>query len=247
MKIRVYTVCWNEALMLPHFLRHYRFAEEIVVYDHGSTDNSAAIVRSFPNTTLRRLHCPDEIHESYLLHVKNHAYRECRGQADFVVVVDVDEFLYHPAIDDVLARYKAEGVTVPKVKGYNMVSDRFPRLNEEFLQIVRRGVADDTTVEDYINAYGKRCVFDPSVEINFQPGCHECDPRGGVRESASAEIMLLHCKFMGLEYTLKRHGEYRRRLSEEMIRKGWWYQYTWPDGRVAELFNAMRSKARAVL
>jgi hypothetical protein len=113
MKIRIYTVCWNESAMLPHFLRHYQFADKIVVYDHHSTDDSAAIIWRFPNTILHTLHCPDEIHESQLLRVKNNIYKECRGQADFVIVVDADEFVYHPFLMDLMADYKAEGITLP--------------------------------------------------------------------------------------------------------------------------------------
>jgi glycosyltransferase involved in cell wall biosynthesis len=247
MRIHVYTVCWNEAAMLPHFLRHYRFADRIVVYDHHSTDDSAAIIRRFPNTILRTLRALNEIHESHLLWVKNHIYRECRGDADFVIAVDVDEFVYHPLLIDLLERYMAEGITLPKVKGYNMVSDRLPSPGEDILRAVRHGVPDDVTVEGYCNAYGKRCIFHPSIDINYQHGCHGCRPKGTVRESKTAQIKLLHYKFLGLEYTLRRHGEYRQRLSEDMVKKDMWVQYTWSEDRVAELFNTLRKKVVQVL
>ena len=96
------------------------------MYDHNSTDDSATIIRSFPNTTLRTLPFSDEIHEDHYLTIKNNAYKECRGQADFVIVVDVDEFVYHPSLINVLRRYQASGITLPRIKGYNMVSERFP-------------------------------------------------------------------------------------------------------------------------
>jgi glycosyltransferase involved in cell wall biosynthesis len=247
MKIHVYTVCWNNAAILPHFLRHYRFAERIVVYDHRSTDDSLAIIRSFPNTTVRALPCLDEFNEKCLLRVKNHIYRGSRGKADFVIVVDSDEFVYHPSLLELLARYKAEGITLPKVKGYNMVSDRLPGPDEDLLSAVRHGVPDDVVIEGYVNAYGKRCVFDPFIVINYGAGCHECNPQGNVRESETAEIRLLHYKFLGLEYTLKCHAAYKERMSEENIRNGWSYQYLWSEDRVTELFHTLRQQAVQVL
>ena len=99
--------------LLPHFLHHYRFAEKIVIYDHNSTDDSAAIIRSFTNTTLRMLPFSDEIHEDYYLTIKNHAYQESRGQADFVIVVDIDEFVYHPFLLDLLRRLQSQWHNAP--------------------------------------------------------------------------------------------------------------------------------------
>ncbi len=138
-----------------------------------------------------------------------------------VIVVDIDEFVYHPFLIDLLRDYKASGVTLPKIKGYNMVSERFPEGHEAILRAVRHGVPDDVDMDGYLNAYGKRCVFHPSIDINCDPGCHECSPQGEVRESETAEIKLLHYKYLGLDYTLKRFavipaktvgGEYQARL-----------------------------------
>jgi glycosyltransferase involved in cell wall biosynthesis len=246
-RIQVYSICWNEAALLPHFLRHYRFAEKIVIYDHNSTDDSVAIMRSFPNTTIRMLPFSDEIHEDHYLTIKNHAYQECRGQADFVIVVDVDEFVYHPFLLDLLQSYKGSGVTLPKIKGYNMVSERFPEGHEAILRAVRHGVPDDVDMDGYLNAYGKRCIFHPSIDINYEPGCHECSPQGEVRESETAEIKMLHYKYLGLEYTLKRFAAYKQRLSEENIKQGWGFQYRWSEDRIVDLFNTMREKVVQVL
>ncbi len=41
MKIDVFTTCYNEQIILPYFLKHYKkFANNITVYDNMSTDNS---------------------------------------------------------------------------------------------------------------------------------------------------------------------------------------------------------------
>ena len=45
MKVKVYSICYNEEYMLPFFLQHYSFAD-IVVYDNESTDNSLEIMKN---------------------------------------------------------------------------------------------------------------------------------------------------------------------------------------------------------
>ena len=44
MKIACYTITYNEELMLPHFIKHYKqFCDKIVVYDNMSTDRTKEI------------------------------------------------------------------------------------------------------------------------------------------------------------------------------------------------------------
>ena len=173
---------------------------------------------------------PDEIHEDYYLSIKNHAYQECREQADFVIVVDIDEFVYHPFLLDLLRRYRASGIPLSN-RRVQHVERTLSGRRRGHLRAVRHGVPDDVDMDGYLNAYGKRCVFHPSIDINYEPGCHECSPQGEVRRSETAEIKLLHYKYLGLDYTLKLFPwRYRQRLSEENIKQGWGFQYRW-DGR----------------
>ena len=55
MKIDLYTLCWNDADMLPFFFRHYdRFVTRYFIFDEGSTDASLLILRSHPNVEIHR-------------------------------------------------------------------------------------------------------------------------------------------------------------------------------------------------
>lgn len=93
-KVWVYAVMWNERELLPWWVRWYRqFAERIVVYDHASDDGCRELarelgceVRDFPGQ-------PGVIFEPALTATKNSCWKEARGEADFVVVVDLDEFV----------------------------------------------------------------------------------------------------------------------------------------------------------
>ncbi len=210
MKIRVYTTAWNEEQILPHFLRFYaRFAERIVVYDNGSDDATPAIVRAHPQAELRSYDTGGTLHDGVKADLLSHCYREVRGQADWVVAVDCDEFLYHPELVERLARYAAEGVTLPRVRGYSMVTDDPVPAIDGF-----EGVLSDRYTLGAPNAnFDKRCVFDPDVDIHFAVGQHHCRPAGRVVESADAELKLLHYKHFCVDSLWRRYQQLRPRLS----------------------------------
>ena len=70
MKIRVYTVAWNEEKILPHFLRHYaRFADRIVVYDNGSNDRTRDIIFAHPQAEFRTYDTDGVLHDGAKAHV----------------------------------------------------------------------------------------------------------------------------------------------------------------------------------
>ena len=103
--VYVYTVCHNEALLLPYFLRHYgSFAEKVIVYDNQSTDGSADIAGSWPKTEVRTLDSGNELRDDLLLEVKNNCWKESRGKADLVIVCDVSVPFPHPSISEALRR-----------------------------------------------------------------------------------------------------------------------------------------------
>ena len=95
MKVHLYTVCWNEADMLPFFFRHYdSFVDRYVVFDNGSTDGSLDILASHPKVELRRFErtVPDSFVQSHR-ELQNRVWKGSRGIADWVVVTAIDEHL----------------------------------------------------------------------------------------------------------------------------------------------------------
>jgi glycosyltransferase involved in cell wall biosynthesis len=204
--IHVYAVCWNEEKILPYFLRHYSsFAERIVVYDNNSTDGSQEIVRKWPKAELRTFDTGDTFDDVVITEIMNKGYKESRGKADFVVVVATDELLWHPNMKRILLEYKRCGVTLPKVQGYDMVSWRFPRGQKQITGLVVRGRENPW--------YAKRCIFDPAVDINFNPCCHTCSPAGDVIESDVADLKVLHYHYLGYWHIVRKHRLRGRRLS----------------------------------
>jgi glycosyltransferase involved in cell wall biosynthesis len=223
MKVCVYTVAWNEEQILPHFLRHYaRLAERIVVYDNGSDDATRDIVRAHPQAELRSHDTGGVLHDGMKAELLSTCYREVRGAVDWVVAVDCDEFLFHPRLEALLARYLEEGVSLPRVSGYSMVTDDPIPDPRAF-----GGLLAERYVFGAPNPnFDKRCVFRPSIDIQFGYGQHHCRPEGPVVESASAELKLLHYKHFAVDYVVERYRKLRPRLSgfNERERLGFHYR-----------------------
>lgn len=214
MIIHVYTMCYNEEILMPYFLRHYgSFADRIFVFDHYSEDSTALIVDSCPKT-VRVLTGVKGIHDDRnLTNVKNEAYKNSRGKVDWVMVVDTDEFVYHPQLLDLLEEYKTKGITLPKTTGCDMISDEIPSHSGQIYEIIKSGVFDDT--------FSKRAVFNPTLNICYHKGAHLCDPIGNVIESEKSEIKILHYRFLSADFAVNRLVMRTKRLSRENIKNGW--------------------------
>lgn len=197
--IDVYTVCWNEEIRLPYFLKLWSpIARTITIFDNGSTDSSESIAKSFPNvvwntTDYRR---STKHHEPYLTDIKNNGWKYSRD-ADLVFMGDIDEILFYKnqKIGDLLLKLD-EGYTVFQPHGYNMVSSSVPThdgqiySNHDF----QLGVRDDR--------YSKMCLFSPKhiQEINYTHGCHVCEPQGVVKIYRSDQFKLLHYHYLGYSF-----------------------------------------------
>jgi glycosyltransferase involved in cell wall biosynthesis len=239
--IHVYTVCWNEEQMMPHFLSHYAaIAQRIVVYDNMSTDSTPDIVRSHTLAELRSFDTKGIFDDVENIRIKNSAYQDSRGVADFVVVVDTDEFIHHPDLQQLLLDYKRTGVTLPKTRGFDMTGWRFPPPQRRIVDAVRMGREREH--------YAKKSIFDPSLDINFSVGAHKCKPVGNVVESGDSDIALLHFHYVGLLRCVRRHRVIRGRLGQwHHTRPEVAVQYKWGSLKVVVQFLRTRLRSHDVV
>lgn len=113
MVITVMTIPHNECEMMPFFIRHYRpIADRIVVYDNASTDGTAEIARQMGCEVTPIAGVNGELRDWWNCSKKAAAGRELGG--DWMIVPDVDEFLYHPDLWALLITYAQQGVTLPR-------------------------------------------------------------------------------------------------------------------------------------
>src|SRR5690348_230198 len=125
MRVHLYAQCWNEEFMLPFFFRHYDgFVDRYVIYDDGSTDQTLSILAKHPRVEVRRF--VRAYAESFALSeqaLSNECWKESLGEADWVIVTDIDEHLYHPAMWQYLEQASAAGLTLIPALGFQMITN----------------------------------------------------------------------------------------------------------------------------
>lgn len=206
--------------MLPFFFRHYEpLVERFHVFDDGSTDRSRALLAARPDVELGTFSRTGDSFVLAALRFYREAWKASRGDADWVIVCNVDEHLYHPDLLGYLRRSREAGVTAIRAEGYEMVADRLPDHDGRLCDVVRTGVRWERM--------DKVGLFSPDAieEIGYGAGRHRADPSGCVVYPDVAEVKLLHFKHLGAEYLVRRQLELRTRLLEGDVRNRYGNQY----------------------
>ena len=239
MIVHLYAQCWNEESMLPFFFRHYdSIVARYFICDDGSTDGTWSLLQSHPRVAARRFE--HAAADSFVLSQQtfsNEAWKESRGEADWIIVTDVDELLFHPRGLDYLSGCTAAGVTLIPSLGFQMISDRLPDLDQNLCLDHPYGAPWRQMM--------KPSIFDPDEidEINFSPGRHTGNPTGRVRVPRTDEMLLLHYKYMGLERTHERHQNLRARLGRRDLESGWGHKYLWSKEELARDWRLVAENA----
>ena len=224
--VHAFFLCYNEANILPHLLKYYlSFCEKVTILDNNSTDNSVEIINSFPNTDIIPFDSKSEFHDGVHIKLKNNVWKSSVGYADFVILGDADEFLYHENMLEFLKESKKNGVTLFKPEGYHMVGDEDLDVlaEDNLLEIVKEGVR--TSVLD------KMMMFDCNKidNINYSFGCHSANPSGEIILHQYNGLKMLHYKFLGLKDYLYKNKIRAERLSGFNKENGFGLYYMYSD------------------
>jgi len=237
--VHVYALCWNEEKIIPFFLRHYNeFVDHYYIYDNNSDDRANELLARQTNVTIIKYDTGGVFNDVVHQQIKNTAWKQSRGKADWVIVIDMDEFLYHPKMTELLS---SSVNTIFKPVGCNMVSETFPEADKNITEQVKAGVYDDK--------YSKMVLFNPHriIEINYMPGAHEIYPEGIIELFQDTEMKLLHYKSLSTNYLLERIQQYRMRLSDVNKRENYGLEYEREDATIMEEFNSNVRKAIQVI
>jgi hypothetical protein len=217
MKIHLYAICWNEARLLGFFFRHYApLVQRFVIYDNGSTDATTELLRARPDVELRAF--PNANPDSYVLSAKalqDQCWKESRGRADWVIVAAIDEHLYHPRLEDYLRDCKRRGITYIPALGFQMLTGDFPGPDEHLATTRTKGAP--------FSMMSKLRIFDPDAieESDFAIGGHGAAPTGRLRLPWRDQLLLLHYKFLGVDYIRARSAVLRTRMGEHDRQQRW--------------------------
>lgn len=242
--IHAYFLCYNEANILPHLLKHYlSFCEKVVILDNHSTDNSVEIVKSFENTEVIPYNSNGELRDDIYIQLKNGVWKNSVGTADYVIVGDTDEFLFHEDIVKFLTDKFHKGYTVFRPKGFHMVAD------EEFELTTSDDIFKSVTMGVRTEVLDKMMIFDCNKikEINYTFGCHMAKPVGTLKIYQGDDFKMLHYKFMGIKdhmYKQKIRGE---RLSQFNKKFGLGIYYLFSEEEQIKDYRGYLNKRKKVI
>lgn len=230
-------MCYNEQVLLPRTIRHYRRLLpgcKIVVCDNESSDSSVQIANAL-ECNVHGFATGDAIDEHALVALKNGVWKSIR--TGWVVVCDMDEYLCINAAQ--LSREDARGTTVLRTEGFEIVgTSASPTLEDVDIANFDQGYASPWFSKNV-------CFRSESVtEIHYAPGSHTCQPTGDIIFSQAA-YPVYHMNCLGLPYFIaKQRVRYER--AREMQRIGLSTHYTDDEAELTSRHRRKLAKAQPV-
>lgn len=233
MKITIYTIAYNEEIMLPFFIEWYRkrFPDcKIVIYDNESTDKTVQIALN-NNCEIITYQTNNQLSDRKYLEIKNNCWKN--AETDWVIVCDVDEMLNIKEAD--LIKEDENGSTIIKSEGYDMVN-----LKNDL-------DANNMNCGCYSPGYSKIYCFKKSAikEINYTPGAHTANPKGIIKYSDNV-YNCFHKKYLNIDYLIERYKLFESRKSEENRKNGWGTQYSMNVEQIKREFLEKRQTCKEI-
>lgn len=224
MNISIFTICYNEEIILQKFIDHYRtrFPNcEITIYDNMSTDNSRQIAIK-NGCRIIDYDSNNQIRDDLYLEIKNNCWKN--ANTDWVLICDVDEFL-----DINQEQLQKEDCSIILSKGYNMVN-----LEDDL-------IFDNIKFGIRAKQYDKYYLFNKYKikEINYEAGCHSANPKGEIKFSKNI-YNLFHYTMLSEQYLINRYRRNFERLSKENKKYGWGIQYSDSEQTIRDRFTTAK-------
>lgn len=224
--IEVHSLLHNEAPILPYFIRHYQQFADIYFYESDSTDGSPDIAKKLGAKVIP-LETGNQVNETVFLYMKNNCWK--KSKADWVIIADTDEFVYHPDLVNILANTP---YTIFYPKEWRMVARKFPKTKGQIYDEVVYGFPGSP-------GYNKMNIFRPSEikEMNYNAGCHSCNPVGNIKLAPETDIITLHFHDLGIEERLAKNRYIAGRVSDENKSHGWGIHVFWDEQTIRNNFE----------
>jgi hypothetical protein len=225
MLIETYILANNEERLLPYIMRHYAMFSNVILLESNSTDNTVELAKLY-GAEVWSYRMPDEINENWYCTIKNNCWK--KSKADWVIVVDADEFVYHPQLKKYLEKTP---YTIFKPPFFQMFSADFPKTENQIYKEVFMGKLE--------TIYAKTNIFKPSAitDINYSIGSHGAIPSGDVRMPDTTEIKTLHFRWLGKEFVHQRNVRTNKRRSDLNREMGWGDHTAWSYEKLSEFMD----------
>ena len=208
MEVYIFILCYNEEVLLPHTIAHYRANIpdcHIIIYDNMSTDNSVQIAKDLGCAIIQWK--SDGIDDGKYLKIKNNCWRHIKN--GWVICIDMDEWLC--ITDDELLEEYLNGTTVLNIQGVNMVGDsKTITLEDINLHSLNTGV-------NYKKESKKLCFLVPEIKtVKYSIGAHNAIFTGNVKYSKKIYINK-HMEYLGLPFYLNKKRNRNKRISQNTL------------------------------
>ena len=239
----VITICWNESLILKQFLEYYSFAQKIIIFDNMSSDNSVAISKEFSNVEVSYYNTNEKIRDDIYLEIKNNAWKQFRNCCDWFIIVDIDEFIYHPLGIPGYVKTLKPSVAAIKCLGYEMFCPNILGApGNTILDKSKYGVPGIKL--DKTALINSKLVHD----IGYLGGCHAAFPKTSGIIYSDPNFKLLHYKFVyPIEYMITRYKQMASRLSKQNIENGWGVHYANINNLIIKYTNLSKSCTQIIV
>lgn len=227
MKVSIFLLCYNEEILLPHTLTHYRKyfpSADFTIFDNNSTDKSVEIARSL-GCNVFYFDTNSEIDDFKYLKIKNNCWKAVTE--GWIIVCDMDEWLC--INEEWLKKEDDLGTTIIYTNCYEIVGDS---KEENLFDINPHSLCSGVRSP----FFDKQICFKANEikEMNYGMGCHSCAPEGNIK--LGGPYLLKHMKMMGLPYALKQN-RIRYERSSRMRSLGFAVHYS-PDSDVILNFKS---------
>lgn len=219
---------FNEEDRILQYLDWYSpIVDSIVIMDNYSTDKTVEIAKKSGCKVISNVGIDGKHDELIELEIKENCWKN--SGADWVFIVDIDEFLYHPNLRTLLQNTEA---TIIRPHGYLMISEDYIPFKE-----VKMGIDEEDG--------GKITCFRPDsiTGMNWEPGCHSCNPEGFVHFLTDPAIKLLHFFYVGRKEFKEKRTLRSKRSSENDIRWDFGIHYRKSEKEMDEEFDFQFKRA----
>ena len=228
MEINIFIVCYNESVLLPHTISHYRRNlpnAKITIIDNMSTDDSFEIANNL-NCKVINWDTNNIIDDIKLRDLKNNCWKNVT--TGWIIMIDMDEWLNVNESD--LYNELLQGTTILSVRGIDMIGESNSLdLNDIDLHKINKYIENERESK-------KLCFLRNSIiDINYDLGAHNCNPNGVINYSSKIYINK-HMRALGSLFVINKNI-IRYNRSHEMIRIGLCIHYTNDNFKVFEDYN----------
>ena len=177
MKITIQTFAYNEEFLMPFFLKHYSFADRIhVILDADTNDNTEDILNNNPKVTVEKFKFPQMFNDGIKVRENNRVAQELGQDTDWLIIVDVDEFVFSAKGEDIrafLGRQTGNVVVSRMWQVYRNKKDIDLDVDSKIPPVYQRCYGDPNRSKGVNKGYCKPIVLKMPLPFTFTVGQHK--------------------------------------------------------------------------